>query len=563
MSEPQVFDNSSILDAYPGVVAPLSFSFARMAYAREFEMFARLAGVGRARRQATQKQRSNLLVRVDGRVYYDVGAWYCMLAAVPGFARNRAAAERIMGLSEPLDPALVARLWPRPKVGLAALADRARAGMTALRLLWNTIILRRTVLGFRRRVDALLALDERSIAALSLRDLAAEFARLESQLIDRWDAPLINDFVCAIAFGMTRSLFRKWFGADGLALHADFLLGQGSYVTSELPQRIRAMAELVTPDPEARAALRNGNMSALRHNSALYQLMARTLSRYGEYCGSVLKFEDLPLIQDRGRLFAGVLAAADMPPPPTAQVDDPLRRLAGLAASNPLLHLVARRLLRFASARVRDRDNLRFERTAVFGFARRLFLAMGQRLRERGAIEDARDVLLLNVEELLAVARGRAPEFELRGLVATRQQNFLHDQALPDPPERLMRGVSPELAAPIRGVPTREHTMLRGLGCAPGRVIGPVTVIRNIERDSLPLGAILVTRHFDPGWIALYPGAAAIVVELGGRLSPAGIVARAMGIPCVAGLRGATSWLADGDRVEVDGGSGRVTRVGA
>ena len=108
--------------------------------------------------------------------------------------------------------------------------------------------------------------------------------------------------------------------------------------------------------------------------------------------------------------------------------------------------------------------------------------------------------------------------------------------------------------------PQGKERWRRGLGCAPGVASGPVAIVGDPAWHAPAGGAILVARCCDPGWIALYPGVAAVLAESGDRLSSAGIVARAMGIPCIVGLKRVTEWLADGDPVEVDGASGRVTK---
>ncbi|MFT6535981.1 MAG: pyruvate,water dikinase, partial [Loktanella salsilacus] len=68
-------------------------------------------------------------------------------------------------------------------------------------------------------------------------------------------------------------------------------------------------------------------------------------------------------------------------------------------------------------------------------------------------------------------------------------------------------------------------------------------------------------RHTDPGWIAVFSNAAAIVVERGSLLSHSAIVARELGIPCVVGLKGATQWISDGELICVDGATGMVERL--
>jgi pyruvate,water dikinase len=50
----------------------------------------------------------------------------------------------------------------------------------------------------------------------------------------------------------------------------------------------------------------------------------------------------------------------------------------------------------------------------------------------------------------------------------------------------------------------------------------------------------------------------ALVVDLGGALSPAAIVARELGIPCVVNTRIGTAALRTGDHIRVDGDKGTV-----
>ena len=72
-----------------------------------------------------------------------------------------------------------------------------------------------------------------------------------------------------------------------------------------------------------------------------------------------------------------------------------------------------------------------------------------------------------------------------------------------------------------------------------------------------------MARHTDPGWIAVFCNASAIVVERGSLLSHSAIVARELGIPCVVGLKGATDWIRDGEMIAVDGATGRVEKTDA
>lgn len=87
-------------------------------------------------------------------------------------------------------------------------------------------------------------------------------------------------------------------------------------------------------------------------------------------------------------------------------------------------------------------------------------------------------------------------------------------------------------------------------------------VIADPRTQQIGAGEILVARNTDPGWIALFASASAIVVERGSLLSHSAIVSRELGIPCVVGLRGATGWIEDGETITVDGATGEVIRHG-
>jgi pyruvate,water dikinase len=88
-----------------------------------------------------------------------------------------------------------------------------------------------------------------------------------------------------------------------------------------------------------------------------------------------------------------------------------------------------------------------------------------------------------------------------------------------------------------------------------------VRLVRDPQRADLRPGEIIVTERTDPGWVMVFPAAAGLLIERGSLLSHSAIVARELGVPTIVSLPGVTRWLHDGDTVEMDGGTGRVTRL--
>lgn len=247
-------------------------------------------------------------------------------------------------------------------------------------------------------------------------------------------------------------------------------------------------------------------------------------------------------------------------------------RVAAALRGRPIRGVIFRWVMGQARARVRHRENLRFERTRVFGRVRRIFVEAGKRLAGEGLLARADDVFHLQVDEVLGVVEGTATTASLAALADVRRREYDAYRALPAPADRFeTRGAvwvgnrfqgSPAAAAATSGVDAAlGDDERRGIGCCPGVVEGVARVIRDPRGASLAPGDILVAERTDPGWILLFPAAAAVVVERGSVLSHSAIVARELGLPAVVSLPGLTEWLRTGDRIVVDGSTGIVRRV--
>src|SRR4051794_8339443 len=61
-----IFDNSNIIESYPGITSPLTYSFAQYVYARVYRVFVRLVGVSEVSIRANAAVFDNMLARIDG-----------------------------------------------------------------------------------------------------------------------------------------------------------------------------------------------------------------------------------------------------------------------------------------------------------------------------------------------------------------------------------------------------------------------------------------------------------------------------------------------------------------
>jgi phosphohistidine swiveling domain-containing protein len=580
--ELRIWDNSNIAESYAGVTTPLTFSFALHAYEEVYRELVRLLGVPERTIEQNASVFRRMLGLIDGRVYYDLLSWYRVLAMLPGFKVNRTFMEQMMGVREGLPDELVAELGGSS--GTERVADAFGLARTTLGLVGAQLGLERRIARFRERLES--ALEPRPLDTMSADELAAYYRELEAELLAHWDAPLVNDLFAMFFYGLLRSEAQRWCGdADG-TLANDLLTAQGGMISAEPARRIGRMASLAGRDPAVVHVLAHGAVDeavrAIATDPELAAAYRTYLEEFGDRCLEELKLESPTLLDDPSPLLRSIGHAAqrmrdeggDAGSEPDdsrseAAMDTSTRESAELRVREalryrPLRSPVFAWVLRNARSRVRDRENLRFERTRVFGRARRIFLAMGRELVTMDVLDDPRDVFWLEVAELLGFIEGTTTTTDLRGLVAVRRAEFEAYRAMPAPPERFeTRGPvdgAARVAAPLAPSEVTGET-LKGIGCCPGTVRGRARVIVDPRGATLARGEVLVAERTDPGWIMLFPAAAGILVERGSLLSHSAIVARELGIPAIVSLPGLTAWLTDGDLVEFDSATGVVRRL--
>lgn len=598
--ERRIWDNSNIVESYAGVTTPLTFSFARGVYEDVYRQFCAVMGVSEALIERNRDGFAHMLGLIRGRVYYNLLSWYRVLSLLPGYAFNRSFMERMMGvrekLSDPPEPQLVAGKW----------TDLGRLVRMVWRMVRASRGLRRQVPAFHRRLDdTLLPLADADLTTWSPDDLLVLYRRLEDDLLRHWQPPLVNDFFAMIWFGVLGRLVERWLPDEPPTLVNDLLAGEGGMISTEPARRVMALAGMVAESSELQelfeahgdadlldALERRGDPGAAGTEgdpavaavAAFGSELRAYIRRFGDRTANELKLETVTYTDDPVFLVTAIRSywrqgATD---PDASRLREAGIRTAAEARVRQRLGVARRRLFRFvlnqARARIRDRENLRFERTRVFGMVRRIFLGFGHALVRSGRLQDTRDVFWLTTEEVFGWADGTAASVDLRPVVAVRRAEFGAYEAGPAPPERFETWGPPadadldrvaaaaaaairEAAGAVRGsADAGSFADLTGIGCCPGVVRAPVRIVRDPREASDLDGRILVAERTDPGWTLLFPSAAGILVQRGSLLSHSAIVAREMAIPCVVSIPGLLDTLEDGEVVEMDGTTGVVRR---
>ncbi len=564
-----IWDNSNISESYSGVVTPLTFSFIRHVYEHVYREFCRVLKVSPSRLEAHDSIFRNMLGMIQGRVYYNLIHWYRTLTLLPGFRANYRFMEQMMGVREGLPVEIVKEL--EAATSFTRLKDRLDFGKSLMALVWGHVTLCWRVTKFMGRLENALAVVPGADTDPSLEELASAYHELERRLIRHWDTPLLTDFLAMVFYGVLGKLTLRWCGDESGGLRNALLQNSDGMISTEPARQVVRLAELAAMNPAVIDALERQDSQAmdkfLQEPSEFARCYHGYLERFANRFPGELKLESLPLDQEPTSLWGAIAQAArrrkdpdrshaaDLADNKTARVNQALR-------GHPLRSVVFQWVLRHARNRIRDRENLRFERTRLFGEVRGIFTAVGKRLFERDALVQPRDIFFLEVDEVWGFIEGTSTCNDLKGLVRVRRSEYEKQLSASPPPRRLeTRGCVALSTWRQASLSVDGGEQRQGLGSSPGIVRGTVRVIDDPKADRLRSGEILVAMRTDPGWAMIFPSASGILVECGSLLSHAAVVSRELGIPAVVSIPGLTRWLKSGDCVEFDGSTGLVSRV--
>jgi phosphohistidine swiveling domain-containing protein len=225
-----------------------------------------------------------------------------------------------------------------------------------------------------------------------------------------------------------------------------------------------------------------------------------------------------------------------------------------LAATPVLARTAVRALLGLARQRLHLRGAAKRSLLQGLDGVRASARRLGELLAARGELADPDDIFYLTIDEV-----ARPLPVDLADLIAHRRERreYYLRHMLPND----FSGVPSPI--PVGGQRTATRSEITGVGVSGGRVEGVARVVNDPSFVEVEPGEVLVAPTTDPSWASIMFISSALVVDIGGALSHAAVVARELGIPCVVNTRDGTRAIRTGDRVRVDGTTGIVEIIGS
>lgn len=505
-----ILDNSNIVESYPGITLPLTYSLIKIAYRGVFR-----GVIGANLKNDTILAKfddvfDNMIRSYKGRIYYCINNWYSLIDFMPFSKRIIPIWQDMMGVKNS-DVYLGKRhdftIWQK------------------LKLYCN---IAKTGLHVRRDMDSLNQ-DFKQVAQyfgetcndnLSVAELLELFREIERKVLDKWYVTISNDMYTFIWTGLLKRRLKKK-GAD-VARHISGI------TTLESMKPIKALLDI---------AQKHGEDAGLMDSEAVREY----IRMYGDRSPCELKLEVMTYREDPSLLERKIREYAS----DRSKLDEMLNNMQNKETA-PIRNTFA---LKRARIGIQNREISRLNRSRIYGMVRRIFMHVGAQLHRDGHIDNPLDVFYLEIGEIqhedMAIFRQK---------VASRKVEYTEYEKLPAHSRLVFRGDT----LVDENTPTKWTGGYTGVGASVGAITAEAVVLESPNDDADVKGKIIVTKTTDPGWVFLLALAGGIVAEKGSLLSHTAIVSRELGIPAVVAVESATSVIKTGDIIRLDGDTGKV-----
>jgi rifampicin phosphotransferase len=512
------YDSANIAESYSGIVSPLTHSFAKSIYKTVYKNLLTASGASKRKVNSHDNIFENMLAEFHGRMYYNMNSWYHMMRFLPGYNRNKSNLENMltMNVSEDIEHKTV------PSLCLKICYPFIATG--------KLIFLDNSIRKFEKKTQALLQkYRETNLDTFSAKQIEVLYKTLINKLLEKFHITVENDFVLMTFLG----ILRKKYSDNDLKKYLSF-----ESVSSRQVEKISELSNKLYSFDGFKDVINKLDevefKKLLNSNNDAKDAVNNYFTVYGGRFANELKLESND-IEDDTESFLKLLKA----------YKQNIGFLKPIKKSEKRNSFAFRMFYKYA----RKREDLRLLRSNSFSLVRRIFLRMGNILKNENKIQDRDDVFYCTIDEVFN------PPVKMISLINERKAAYQENKNVNIPDFFALRREQ----QPFFKVDDFSKTgELTGRSCTPGIVKGKLRVFRNFEIPEKIDFDIIVAKNTDPGWTSLMGLSKGMIIENGGILSHAAIVSRELGIPTVIGVESATKILKTGQLVEINGSTGSI-----
>jgi rifampicin phosphotransferase len=548
----KIIDNTNIVESYPGITLPLTFSFAKAAYQEVFTSSARLFKISEEKIREKTPELSTMITHVQGRIYYNLHNWYKLMQMILSSGSSLQAWETLIGVHSKTS-----------FKGVSTLFKKARTAYVSLSLFLRYPSI---VANFYRNFEAEYVLFRTYLNDLpktqpSVKEAFEFYLERSKPLFKDWSATLLNDFFTFRFYDVLTKQTSALGFTKNETIANDLLCGTPGVESEMLVMELLQLSEHIRSKPEYLKLFDRSDEELLnRIPPELQQLFDAFIDRFGDRTLEELKLETPNMRLQPTRFLSLIRSQLTNAVNPAELIAQQLgiRNAAEHSVQQKLKGLWLKKLffgivLKYARETIKNRENMRIRRTRAYGLAKELFHYLAVKMVEQGALEHPDDIYYLTVNDL----QGYCLHGLLNNMVEQTRETYKAYELL-TPPDRMVFNGDHIPFQSIRHTYKNTDRILYGTGISTGVIEAECIVLSKPDFDQPVQGKILVTRMTDPAWVFLMTRSVGLISEKGSSLSHTAIVGRELGLPVIIGATDATKILKTGMRIRMDCNSGRI-----
>lgn len=404
------FARYGLAKRYPGITAPLTYSHVRRQTRESWTQALKRLGFS-LQHSALPHALEDLLGHLDGRVYYQLGAWQELFQLLPEKEAETGPWEKWLECTSPLDAAPIPSLqWGPHSRDWLAFVRRWKPFRKALdREMGQHLKNRETLLQWLKTED---------FSRLEAQDLLACYSRICADLQPSQEVPLLNLGLLRVFVSLSQKALIRGGLSDPQALLADFFNAELQAQDCAAEQARQQLAEQVANDADLRDFILRYQedpeiLKRLRysHFEVFYQALCSYLDLYP--APSSAKLEALSLFESPAPLLSALLAppkSSDELAQTQAEATElrkaATERLKQESQLSPFLQAGLNHCLKQTRRHLHYHLQAEQVEMRILRYVHQLFNALGEKLLAAGALNHPREIFLLSIEEIQAFVCG-------------------------------------------------------------------------------------------------------------------------------------------------------------
>jgi pyruvate,water dikinase len=569
MGRETIYDNSNIVESFPGVCSPLTFSIARAGYEEVFRKSSLDQGMPKTLLEQDPGMHANLLGTIQGRIYYNLTNWYKRFDNIPGAKSRIKAMEKGLGL-QPRDKE------PEDTYEFHPIAK----SYYQIRGLWRKL---NTLVFLNRRVDAYLRLFDKqknefnslNVNDLDAHELVQQAEQISVKLLRPYTISIANDGFSQLFYSLLEKKLIEGDIEDAPGLINGLMCAQQGVESvapvrsmiklAETAKRVEGIKELIQSDQDVSEI-----WTTLTERSGFSEFATQARKHFDEYGDRMiheLKIET-PKLEENPTFIITVLRNYLTSAKSVEQMEahelqvraDAESALSKEYRGNIIHRTILNYIIKMSRLTIVNRENLRLARSQGMGMLRTLYDQLGEQFSNQKLINKKQDIVYLSKEEIAGIIYGTSLISDVTALIESRQRDHEDYKTMSPAPRITFNGIVQACHVEQKAKYVRNNiNTLQGVGCSQGVIEGYVKVIAEPRDDMVINGEILIAPSTDPGWVFLMVSAGGLISEKGSVLSHTAIIGRELGIPTIVGIDNALELFQEGDYIRMDGKSGMIT----